>query len=285
MFAGKVPPALRSFRNLRFFNISGNSFLQDPLPALTQLDSLAPELKTMKTNHKNVPKRYIFAESTISSGNQTENFQAPASSPAPVPNKEHKKKSTMWRWIIGLFGGLLAGFLIIFTVFYKLVFIMVNGGVNDAGPAIFSQSIKAEELAFLDDDDGVAALQVIGRGGCGEVYRTDIPDGKIKTIAIKKMRQIPSEIQTDGQIRHRNLLPLLAHVFRPTFGVLLGVLVMGKLPSDKFFQHIGNEFGEMDEKGDDFRRSKTSDRSQSFWKGVRGANASRSQGRVFLYTR
>ncbi|KAI3684468.1 hypothetical protein L6452_33692 [Arctium lappa] len=246
MFAGKVPPALRSFRNLRFFNISGNSFLQGPLPALTQLESPAPELKTMKTNHKNVPKRYIFAESTISSRNQTDNFQAPASSPAPspasAPSKKHKKKSTkkLMGWILGLFVGLLAGFLsaIIFTIFFKLVFIMVNGGVNDGGPAIFSQLIKAEELAFLDNDDGVAALQVIGRGGCGEVYRTDIPDGKIKTIAIKKiiqppkdaaelteedtkllnkkMRQIRSEIQTVGQIRHRNLLPLLAHVSRPT---------------------------------------------------------------------
>ena len=143
-------------------------------------------------------------------------------------------------WILGFFAGSLAGILsaIIFTVFFKLVFIMVKGGVSQTGPAIFSQSIKAEELAFLENDDGVAALQVIGRGGCGEVYKTEIPNGKIKTIAIKKiiqppkdaavlteedtkllnkkMRQIRSEIQTVGQIRHRNLLPLLAHVSRPT---------------------------------------------------------------------
>ncbi|KAI3773582.1 hypothetical protein L1987_48112 [Smallanthus sonchifolius] len=109
---------------------------------------------------------------------------------------------------------------------------------NQSGPSIFSPSIKAEELAFLDDDDAVAALQVIGRGGCGQVYKTDIPNRKIKTIAVKriiqpskdaveltaedtkmlnrKMRQIRSEIQTVGQIRHRNLLALLAHFSRPT---------------------------------------------------------------------
>ncbi|KAJ6411230.1 hypothetical protein OIU84_007902 [Salix udensis] len=104
----------------------------------------------------------------------------------------------------------------------------------------------------------------------------------------KKMRQIQSEINTVGHIRHRNLLPLLAHVSRPdchylvyefmkngslqdvlndvaegrreldcgihrtrvssnteihrqecdvySFGVVLGVLVMGKLPSEEFFQ-------------------------------------------------
>lgn len=257
MFTGKVPESLRSFRNLRFFNISGNSFLEGPLPALNQLESPVPELKTKNTNYKRVPKRYIFAESTRNqTGNRSsgsDNFQAPASAPAPAqsptgaPNHKHKKKSTkkLMGWILGFFAGLLAGILsaTIFTVFFKLVFIMVKGGVNEAGPAIFSQSIKAEELAFLDDDDGVAALQVIGRGGCGEVYKTDIPEGKIKTIAIKKiiqppkdaaelteedtkflnkkMRQIRSEIQTVGQIRHRNLLPLLAHVSRPTCHYLI----------------------------------------------------------------
>ncbi|CAH1423252.1 unnamed protein product [Lactuca virosa] len=113
----------------------------------------------------------------------------------------------------------------------------IKGTPNDSGPAIFSQLIKAEELAFLEKDDGVASLQIIGKGGCGEVYKCELPESKVKTIAIKKiiqppkdatelaeedtkllnkkMRQIKSEIQTVGQIRHRNLLPLLAHVSRP----------------------------------------------------------------------
>ncbi|KVH98162.1 leucine-rich repeat receptor-like serine/threonine/tyrosine-protein kinase SOBIR1 [Cynara cardunculus var. scolymus] len=254
MFTGKVPASLRSFRNLRFFNISGNSFLEGPLPALNQLESPLPELKTKRnTNSKRVPKRYIFAESTNSSSNQNtssnpNDFQSPAPAPAPAeppigsPPKHkpnHKATKKLMGWILGFFAGLLAGILsvMIFTVFFKLVFIMLKGGVNQVGPAIFSQLIKAEELAFLENDDGIASLQVIGRGGCGEVYRTDIPKGRIKTIAIKKvtqppkdaaelteedtkflnkkMRQIRSEIQTVGQIRHRNLLPLLAHVSRP----------------------------------------------------------------------
>ncbi|MTV28113.1 protein kinase, partial [Nitriliruptoraceae bacterium ZYF776] len=139
----------------------------------------------------------------------------------------------------GFLAGVLAGVICgtIFSVLFKLVMNMIKGKKNDSGPAIFSPLVKAEELAFLEKDDGVDSLQVIGKGGCGEVYKYELPEGKVKTIAIKKiiqpqkdaselteedtkllnkkMRQIKSEIETVGQIRHRNLLPLLAHVSRP----------------------------------------------------------------------
>ncbi|KAL7619271.1 hypothetical protein Lser_V15G01088 [Lactuca serriola] len=243
MFTGKVPISLRSFRNLRFFNISGNSFLEGPLPALNKVESPSPDLK--KTNYKRVPKRYIFAESTNSTGNRSSdsnNLQAPAPAPSPMqtPKKHNKNRKKTMGVILGFFVGSVAGIIsaIILSVIFKLAVILIKTRGKESGPAIFSQSIKAEELAFLNDDEAVAALQVIGRGGCGEVYKTDIPEGKIKTIAIKKviqapkdaaelteedtkllnkkMRQIRSEIQTVGQIRHRNLLPLLAHLSRPT---------------------------------------------------------------------
>jgi serine/threonine protein kinase len=96
---------------------------------------------------------------------------------------------------------------------------------------------NAEDLAFLENDDQMAALQIIGRGGCGKVYKAELPGSNGKMIAIKKivqppmdaaelteedskalhrkMRQIRSEINTVGLIRHRNLLPLLAHLCRP----------------------------------------------------------------------
>ncbi|KAG5523026.1 hypothetical protein RHGRI_034992 [Rhododendron griersonianum] len=106
------------------------------------------------------------------------------------------------------------------------------------GPAIFSPLIKkAENLDFLEKEDGLASLKLIGRGGCGEVYKAELPGSNGRMIAIKKiiqlpkdaaelteedskllnkkMRQIRSEIQTVGQIRHRNLLSLLAHVPHP----------------------------------------------------------------------
>ncbi|KAL8256892.1 hypothetical protein R6Q59_028933 [Mikania micrantha] len=237
MFTGKVPPALRSFRNLRFFNISGNSFLQGPIPAMSHLESPSAN------NKKYVPKRYIFAESN-STGNEgsSDNLQAPAQSPTGEPHhKHHNKAKKITRWILGFSVGVLAGIIcgIIVSILFKLILDKIKGKKNDSGPAIFSQQIKAQDLEFLENDDVVSSLQIIGKGGCGEVYKTDLPETcKIKTVAIKKviqppkdaaeltdedtklltkkMRQIKSEIQTVGQIRHRNLLPLLAHVSRPT---------------------------------------------------------------------
>ncbi|KAI3785819.1 hypothetical protein L1987_44945 [Smallanthus sonchifolius] len=217
--------------------ISGNSFLEGPLPAMNQLESKSME------NNKFVPKRYSFAESDSppnSSSNQTGNSLAPAPSPTSAPaHKNKNKKKKVISWILGFSAGTVAGIICgaIFLVLFKMVLNMIKGKKNDPGPAIFSQLIKAEELAFLDKDDGVASLQIIGKGGCGEVYKMDLPSSKVKTVAIKKiiqppkdaaelteedtkllnkkMRQIKSEIQTVGQIRHRNLVLLLAHVSRP----------------------------------------------------------------------
>ncbi|ESQ51772.1 hypothetical protein EUTSA_v100163740mg, partial [Eutrema salsugineum] len=94
-----------------------------------------------------------------------------------------------------------------------------------------------EDLAFLENEEALSSLEIIGRGGCGEVFKAELPGSDGKIIAVKKviqpakdateladeeskflnkkMRQIRSEINTVGQIRHRNLLPLLAHVPRP----------------------------------------------------------------------
>lgn len=107
------------------------------------------------------------------------------------------------------------------------------------GLTVFSPVItKAELLSLLEKlDDG---CQIIGRGGCGVVYKAGLAavDGRRVAAAIKKIiqpavdaaqlcegetkllnytiRQIRSEIQTVGRIRHPNLLPLLGHISRPS---------------------------------------------------------------------
>lgn len=247
MFSGKIPMSLRSFRNLRLFNISGNDFLEGPVPLMKRVEYSSAEL----TKKNTVPKRYILAEKNSTTSNRSSakppasynpsaKAQAPAPS-APTPSKDKKHKKKVGGWILGFLAGALAGSVsgLLFSVLFKLAMLMIRGGGRDSGPAIFSPLIKkAEDIAFLEKDDGLASLEIIGRGGCGEVYRTDIQsNGKTITIAIKKiiqppkdaaelteedskllnkkMRQIKSEIQTVGQIRHRNLLPLLAHVSRP----------------------------------------------------------------------
>ncbi|KAK7281982.1 hypothetical protein RIF29_10409 [Crotalaria pallida] len=233
LFTGRVPPAIRSFRNLRHFSFSGNRFLEGS----TQSDT--------------VPKRYIFAES--SNGRRNGSAPAPKSSrssfiaaPAPAPSApkkhHHSTRRKVAGWILGFLAGAFAGIIsgLIFSLMFKLAMALVKRGRNKAGgPSIFSPLIikKKEDLAFLEKEDGLASFEIIGRGGCGEVYKAELPGSNGKIIAIKKvvqppkeavelneedsrllnkkMRQIRSEINTVGQIRHRNLLPLLAHVSRP----------------------------------------------------------------------
>ncbi|XP_010904532.1 leucine-rich repeat receptor-like serine/threonine/tyrosine-protein kinase SOBIR1 [Elaeis guineensis] len=107
-------------------------------------------------------------------------------------------------------------------------------------PTVFSPMLRSN-LSFIDklrNNDFPSPLQVIGRGGCGEVYKAELlVSGRKIPIAVKKvlqppldaanlseeesrhlhfrMRQIRSEILTVGRMRHPNLLRLLAHVPQP----------------------------------------------------------------------
>ncbi|KAG9155505.1 hypothetical protein Leryth_009940 [Lithospermum erythrorhizon] len=225
LFSGKVPTVIKSFRKLKYFNFSGNSLLQ--LSKVGEIQEYSSKL----------PKRYVFAENSTKT-NQI--ATAPAQTPLPKEKKEKKKKKNVGSWILGFVAGVVAGVLsgLVFSVLFKLtMFLIKKGSGKDSGLSIFSPFIKkAEDLAFLKkEDDGFASLEIIGRGGCGEVYKAELSNGKFiaikKVIQLpreaaelneedskllsKKMRQIRSEIQTVGQIRHRNLLPLLAHMPRP----------------------------------------------------------------------
>nr|GMC85154.1 leucine-rich repeat receptor-like serine/threonine/tyrosine-protein kinase SOBIR1 [Ipomoea batatas] len=213
LFSGRIPQSLKSFRNLRFLNISGNSLLRGPVPVMKQ------------------QVEYLSVSAEL---NDDENYR------------------------------ILSG--VLFSVLFKALMFLIRGRGKDSSLTIFSPLIKkAEDLAFLEKEDGLASLEIIGKGGCGEVYKAELPGSNGKLIAIKKivqpakdaaelaeedsrlmnkkMRQIKSEIQIVGQIRHRNLLPLLAHMPRPDCHYLVyefmknGSLQDALQAQDEFFQH------------------------------------------------
>ncbi|KAJ6386909.1 hypothetical protein OIU78_016774 [Salix suchowensis] len=225
LFTGKVPKSIRSFRNLQFFDFSGN-FLEGPVPVISRGESSRPQY----------PKRYILKENTTGTkpNNDSRANKNPGLAPAPAPSssaphKHKKSRRKLAGWLLGFLAGSVAGSL--------------------SGPLIK----KAEDLAFLEKDDGLANLEVIGRGGCGEVFKAELPGSNGKMIAVKKiiqppkdaaelseedskvlnkkMRQIQSEINTVGHIRHRNLLPLLAHVSRPDCHYLVYEFMKNENPS------------------------------------------------------
>lgn len=246
MFAGKVPVSLRSFRNLEFVNISGNSLLEGPV--LLTSDQLDQYLSADLAEEEGVPKRYVFAESSernqsnsaVAPSSIIANAQAPSPSATTPPKNSKKKNKKLVEWILGFLAGILAGCLsgLIFSMVFKFLMRLIRAHRYDTRLKIYSAMIKKpQDLSFLEKEDGLQSLEIIGRGGCGEVYKAVLPGSDGKEIAIKKiiqgprdaeelteedskllnkkMRQIKSEIQTMGQIRHRNLLSLLAHLPRP----------------------------------------------------------------------
>ncbi|XP_074287646.1 leucine-rich repeat receptor-like serine/threonine/tyrosine-protein kinase SOBIR1 [Silene latifolia] len=239
LFAGKIPASVRSFRNLQSFDISGNEYIQGSVPLLHGVEYISSELP----RKSKIPRRYALAlNSTRNNHNSSRAARGPAQAPSPsAPIHEHheSKAKKIVAWVLGfLAGGIIGGiFGMIFSVIVKVLLALIRGRIKSSGISTFSPLIKkAEDLAFLEKDDGLAGLEVIGRGGCGEVYKTELPGSNGKIIAIKKinqslkdgeelneedsrmlnkkLRQIRSEIKTVGRIRHRNLLPVLAHVSR-----------------------------------------------------------------------
>lgn len=246
LFTGKIPASLKSFRNLRFFDISGNDHIQGAIPVLNGVEYISSKISASSL----VPRRYRLAENSTRRSNHSTSRTSPgpaqAPSPSAAPHKHRKTARKLAAWLLGFLAGGVAGGVSgsVFSMFVKVVLILIKGKEKGSGPAIFSPLIKkAEDLAFLEKEDGLASLEMIGKGGCGEVYKAELPGSNGKIIAIKKthatpkdaselneeesrmltlrMRQIRSEIQTVGRIRHRNLLPLLAHVPRPDCHFLL----------------------------------------------------------------
>ncbi|RID69542.1 hypothetical protein BRARA_C01630 [Brassica rapa] len=238
LFSGKIPQGVDSFHNLRFFDFSENRFLEGPVPVMSKIKT---KLQTSSLHQT----RHILAEtqnSTKKANNNTTTTTSKATSEhdkKKIKKKKNKKKKVL-AWILGFLvggiGGTLSGF--VFSVIFRLVLRAIRGPEKPSGPTLFSPMIKkAEDLAFLENEEALASLEIIGRGGCGEVFKAELPNSNGKIIAVKKvtqqskeagelvdeesrmlnryMRQIRSEIATVGHIRHRNLLPLLAHVAQP----------------------------------------------------------------------
>ncbi|KAF0903438.1 hypothetical protein E2562_027722 [Oryza meyeriana var. granulata] len=202
-----------------------------------------------------LPHRYVLAEK--GSNSTRANHTSPAASNStpptePAAGKHHRShKHRVRNWIIGFVVGSLAGVIsgLAMSVLFRMALNCVRGRYRSKSDTVIfiPKLIKSKEhLAFLEKEDGLASLAVIGRGGCGEVYKAQLPPERegeaARFIAIKKIkkragdgsggqnnnlsdeesrqldkwtRQIQSEIRTVGHIRHRNLLPLAAHVPRP----------------------------------------------------------------------
>ncbi|KAJ1438448.1 hypothetical protein SESBI_03060 [Sesbania bispinosa] len=101
-------------------------------------------------------------------------------------------------WIVGLVVGTLVGTLFgfIFSLLVMLDLDLIKGESRwvGSGPTIYSPFIKkAENLVLLVKQDGFASSQIIGKSGCGEVYKDELPRSNGKMISIKNFVQSPKD--------------------------------------------------------------------------------------------
>ncbi|KAI5071875.1 hypothetical protein GOP47_0014126 [Adiantum capillus-veneris] len=188
-------------------------------------------------------------------GNITDtSTRAPAQAPAPAPSsggngKLGKKESTstVVKWLAGIALGSVTG--AISALIASLLLGVIRGYAKrpKAGkPVVFQRKIvDAKALAFLEKAVAMESLELLGKGGSGEVYKTNLENGT--AVAIKKVlglsvspngggvdpdleqsydltknsKQIHAELTTLGQIRHRNLVTLLAYIPQPSAHLLI----------------------------------------------------------------
>ncbi|KAI8529116.1 hypothetical protein RHMOL_Rhmol12G0201100 [Rhododendron molle] len=60
-------------------------------------------------------------------------------------------------------------------------------------PEDLKLSVQRPNLAFLQKEEGLASLELIGRGSCGELYKAELPESNGKIIAIKRIIQPPKD--------------------------------------------------------------------------------------------
>ncbi|MCO5576216.1 hypothetical protein L7F22_030024 [Adiantum nelumboides] len=193
-------------------------------------------------------------------GNITSPAMAPAPARARAPTSggngklgaepaERKKKSTSpaVKWLAGIALGSLTGAMS--AIIASFLFRVIRSYVRrpKAGkPVVFQRKIMdTKALAFLEKAAAMESLELVGRGGSGEVYKTTLENGTV--VAIKRVlglatppngggvdpvleksydltknsAQIQAELNTLGQIRHRNLVTLLAYIPQPSSHLLI----------------------------------------------------------------
>ncbi|XP_024385704.1 uncharacterized protein [Physcomitrium patens] len=141
------------------------------------------------------------------------------------------RRSKGARWGLGIAAGLVTGAVaaVLLALIIRVVVAFASGTENLKKPIIFDKKITPHMLAFLDKEDALAGCRLLGAGGNGKVYQVPLQDDLV--VAIKCVRiasdeaeegsdsshdakQIRAELETLGFIRHRNLVRLLAYIFK-----------------------------------------------------------------------
>ncbi|KAL7210941.1 hypothetical protein ACSBR2_013927 [Camellia fascicularis] len=244
-FSGEIPPEIGNCLLLTYLDLSQNQ-LSGPIPVqIAQIhimnylniswnhlnQSLPKEIGSMKSltsadfSHNNfsgsIPQTGQFSVFNSTSflynpllcGSYSNPCNTSSTSPPQVINQNNKKSKVPGKYKLVFALGLLACSL----MFVVLAIIKTQKSLKKSN----SWKLTAFQKLGFGSEDILECLKdnnVIGRGGAGIVYRGTMPNGE--EVAVKKLLGIgkgsshddnglSAEIQTLGQIRHRNIVRLL----------------------------------------------------------------------------
>ncbi|CAL5412781.1 unnamed protein product [Camellia sinensis] len=244
-FSGEIPPEIGNCLLLTYLDLSQNQ-LSGPIPvqiaqihimnylniSWNQLNqSLPKEIGSMKSltsadfSHNNfsgsIPQTGQFSVFNSTSflynpllcGSYSNPCNDSSTSPPQVINQNSKKSKVPGKYKLVFVLGLLACSL----MFVILAIIKTRKSLKNSN----SWKLTAFQKLGFGSEDILECLKdnnVIGRGGAGIVYKGTMPNGE--EVAVKKLLGIgkgsshddnglSAEIQTLGQIRHRNIVRLL----------------------------------------------------------------------------
>ncbi|KAI3502973.1 hypothetical protein L1887_31406 [Cichorium endivia] len=229
-FTGEIPNTMSSLTRLSSLNISNNKLSGEipdeigNLPSLNYLDlagnslsgKIPDSLSKLTLNILNLSNNNL--EGKIPTGLDSEVYASSLIGNPKLCSQDlkpfprcHKKKSASYL-VVGILSGL-AFFLIV-----SLLWLVIKAKLFRRNKGLWK--ITSFQRVGFKEQDVMALLtesNVIGIGGSGKVYRVTLKTGQ--TVAVKKLygvhrssetvSEFQSEMDTLGQIRHKNIVKLL----------------------------------------------------------------------------
>ncbi|XP_028070902.1 MDIS1-interacting receptor like kinase 2-like [Camellia sinensis] len=241
LLIGKIPQQIGELQSLETLNLSHNEFFGSIPSSFNKMVSLTSIDVSYNQLEGPLPDIKAFQEAPFEALKGNKGLCGNATGLKACLTKlnngdvEKKGKKVMLLTILLVFGILFLLLMVlgIFMAFRKKVTNTKNeqSRVNhDNVFAIWSYDGKMVYENIIEVTENFSAKYCVGEGGCGTVYRADLPNGQV--VAVKKLhakldddsanlKGFTSEIRTLTEIRHHNIVKLYGYCSHPRHSFLV----------------------------------------------------------------